>query len=375
MSDSVERASEIDAPLQQLKQKIDAEPIGRSKGNFTGSLSLLLVLALAAVLAAAAYWLWPQWLKLQQLQQHVVTVQQNQQRLVEQSQQLQDSNTQLQQQLQQEQQQRLAELEQSLQQQQQQLTVQSQTQIQALRQIVQQRDSAPPRHWVLAEIEYKLQLAAQKVWLERDLSTALALLVTADEKLAKLDDPSLVLVRQAIANDAEQLSRITTPDLSKVHIQLQQMRKLSNSLPLKQQQQITLSETVPGTELSNWRATLSYYWRQSWSKLVEVRRAVPEDYFSLTAEQQLMLRTSLNQQLLLAELAAMQHQPQVYAAALQQASDQLQRYFNSADNNVQQLSTELAMLAAIDVAITQIAPLTSLAQLQQYQQQMAESKL
>jgi uroporphyrin-3 C-methyltransferase len=372
MSDSVERATEIDAPLQQLKQKMDAEPTARSGGSISGALSLLLVLALIAAAGAAAYWLWPQW---QRLQQQSSQLQQNQQQLTELSTQLQDSQRQLQAQLQQDQQQRLAQLEQNLLQQQQQLAVQSQTQIQAVRQLVQQRDSAPPRQWVLAEIAYLLQLASQKVWLEQDFTTALALLQSADQKLARLDDPSLVLVRQAIAADTEQLSRISRPDLSKVHVQLQQMRLQSSTLALKQQQPLPTTEPAAGTELANWRQTLSYYWQQSWSKLVQVRSAVAEDYFSLSREQQLMLRMSLNQQLLLAELAAMQHQSQVYGAALQQASDLLQRYFDPSDATVQQLSAELAALASVEVALPEVTALKSLAQLQQYQQEFTETAL
>ena len=49
MSDSLERASEMDAPLQQLKQKIDAEPVPRSGGSAMGGLSLLLVLVLRCI--------------------------------------------------------------------------------------------------------------------------------------------------------------------------------------------------------------------------------------------------------------------------------------------------------------------------------------
>jgi len=372
MSDSVERAAEIDAPLQQLKHKIDAEPAARSGGGFAAGLSLMLVLALACGVGAAGYWLWPQW---QSLQAQSKEMQQDQQRLTEQNTLLQEYQRQQQQQLQTEQQQRLQQLEQRLQDQQQQLAQQTLAQVQAVRQLVQERDSAPPRHWLLAEIEYLLKLASQKVWLEHDTATALALLASADEKLAQLDDPSLVLVREAIAADSEQLSRIVRPDLSKVHVQLQQLRKLSNALPLKQQQAELAPELAPSNELANWRETLSYYWQQSWSKLVQVRTAMPEDYFELSADQQLMLRMSLNQQLLLAELAAMQNQNQVYGAALQQASDQLQRYFDAADPMVQQVSTELANLAAVQVALPQAEALKSLPQLQQYQQQLTETEL
>ena len=64
-----------------------------------------------------------------------------------------------------------------------------------------------------------------------------------------------------------------------------------------------------------------------------------------------------------------------FAAALQQASDQLQRYFDADNAAVQQLGTELAALAAVDVTLVTAAALTSLAQLQQYQQQLTESSL
>ena len=114
MSDSLERASEMDAPLQQLKQKIDAEPAPRSGGSAIGGLSLLLVLLLACALGAGGYWLWPEF---QQLQHDTAVTQQNLQRLTEQQQQQLDAASQLQQQIQTEQQQRLTQLEQRLQQQ------------------------------------------------------------------------------------------------------------------------------------------------------------------------------------------------------------------------------------------------------------------
>ncbi len=52
-----------------------------------------------------------------------------------------------------------------------------------------------------------------------------------------------------------------------------------------------------------------------------------EDLSVLSAGEQLSLRNTLQQQLLLAELAAMKYQNELYQAALQQAMDTLQRYF------------------------------------------------
>lgn len=372
MSDTLERATEernaeVEAPLQQLKQRMDAEPAARSGGGVAAGLSLLLVLALAGVVAAGSYWLWPQW---QALQQQHSSLQQNQQQLTAQSQQLQESNKQLQQQWQAEQQQQLAQLQQNISQQQLQLATQTQAQVQAVRQLVQERDSAPPRHWLIAEVDYLLKLAAQKVWLEQDSATALALLQNADQKLAQLDDASLLPVRQAIAADQQILRGISQPDFSKVHVQLQQLRQQAMLLPLKLQP-VAPKQDAPEATLQNWQATLAYHWHSTWRGLLNPRAAMPEDYFDLSTEQQLMLRIALQQQLQLAQLAVMQQQPQVYSAALQQCSDQLQRYFHADDQQVQQFSQTLASLAAIDVTPVTVNALSSPAQLQQYQQQLA----
>ena len=373
MSDTLERANDVEAPLTQLKQQMDAEqPTARSGGGFTAGLSLLLVLALGTSLAGAGYyWAWPQW---QQLQQQLSALQQQQQTLSAQNLQLQDSNQQLQQNVQSAQQQQLAQLQQNLSSQQQQQATELAVQMQALRQQVLQRDSAPPRHWLLAEAGHLLKLAAQKAWLMQDTDTAIALLHNADEKLATLDDAALLAVRQAIATDISQLQSVVKVDTGKLHVVLQQLKQQSMLLPLKQQAQPVVP-AAPEASLENWRATLSYHWQQTWHGLLNPRAAVPEDYFDLSREQQLMLRIALQQQLQLAQLAVMQQQQNIYVAALQQCSDQLQRYFNADDSQVQQFSQRLTDLAAADVSAPKLSALLSPAQLQQYMQQLAGDEL
>mgnify|MGYP000312486279 CR=1 FL=1 len=371
MSDTLERANEVDAPLQQIKQQIDAEPAPRS-GNFSGVLSLFLLLVLTAGLAAAGYYLaWPQW---QQLQQNNSSLQQQQSRLADNYQQLQNSYQQLQQQLQQTQQQQWQSLQQQVGTEQQQLQAQVQAQLQAVRQLVQERDSAPPRHWLLSEVSYLLQLAAQKVWLEQDIHTALALLASADEKLASIDDAALLPVRQAIAADKQWLQQITVPDFTGVYATLAQLQAQVMQLPLKLQTP-TAKPQAPEATLANWRATLVYHWHVTWHGLVNPRDAVPEDYFDLTQEQQLMLRIALQQQLQLAQLAVMQRQSAVYQDALQQSADKLQRYFSAEDTAVQQFSGSLIALASVDVAPLTLSALASVAQMQQYLQQLSGESL
>ncbi|MAD76380.1 MAG: hypothetical protein CML20_16600 [Rheinheimera sp.] len=367
-------AEESDAPLEQLKQQLaEQEQRPPRGGRALAALALLCSLLMAAALVWAVYWLWPQWQQLQSQQQQL---QQAQQEISRNSAELLSNNeSQLQQSLSR-QQQSVSELTQQITAQQQRQQQQLQQQMQGVRELVQQSDGAPPRHWALAEIQFLLKRADYSLWLNRDINTARLLLQRARQQLAELDDASLINVRQAIADDLAALATIQTPDLSAVHVELAQMRKTSMHLPLKQQHtELSVTVAEPEGELKNWRSTLSYYWHSSLQKLFSARLATPEDYFSLTAEQQLMVRVALNQQLLLAQLAVLQGEPAVYRSALQQASDQLQRHFQAAEPAVQQLSEQLLALAAMHISEQQLPTLQSSAQLQDYLQSLAETDL
>lgn len=367
-------AEESAAPLEQLKQQIaEQEQRPAGAGRALAVLALLLTLLLAAGVAAAGYWLWPQWQQMQNQQQQLQQAQQDINR--QSAELLNSSQSQLQQSLS-SQQQSLNAFEQQLKAEQQRQQQQLQQQMQAVRELVQQSDGAPPRHWALAEIQFLLKRADYSLWLNRDISSARLLLQRAQQQLAELDDASLINVRQAIVTDLAALAGLNTPDLSAVHVELAQMRKTSMALPLKQQQaELSVTVQAPEGELKNWRSTLKYYWDSSLQRLFSARVAVPEDYFSLSEEQQLMVRIALNQQLLLAQLAALEAEPAVYRSALQQASDQLQRYFQPTEPTVQQLSDQLLALAAIDISPQQLPALQSGPQLQDYLQSMAETEL
>lgn len=367
-------AEESAAPLEQLKKQIaeqEQRPVGG--GRALAALALLCSLLLAGAVVAAGYLLWPQWQQMQIQQQQL---QQAQQDINRQSAELLSSNqSQLQQSLS-SQQQSLSAFEQQMTAGQQRQQQQLQQQMQAVRELVQQSDGAPPRHWALAEIQFLLKRADHSLWLNQDINSARLLLQRAQQQLSELDDASLINVRQAIAADLAALATLKTPDLSAVHVELAQMRKTSMGLPLKQQQnELVVSVVAPQGELKNWRSTLKYYWDSNLQRLFSARVAMPEDYFSLTAEQQLMVRIALNQQLLLAQTAALAGEPAVYRSALQQASDNLQRYFQATEPAVQQLSEQLLALAAIDISQQQLPALQSGSQLQDYLQSMAETEL
>ncbi len=325
--------------------------------------SVLLNLVLAAVIAAAAWWLWPQWAALQQQQQ--VLQQQQQQQTEQGKQQHQQLTDQFQQQLalvvdQQKQQG-------ALDQQQQQALVQLQ--------LESKKQLSNGRTWQLWQLQQLLQLAGQKIWLEQDMPAALRLLQGAEQQLAVLQDSSMQPLRQAIQADLAELQKNALPDLAKIQLGLTSLRKSVNDLPLRQSER-ALDNTVPVVaSSSDWQRTLLQHWNSFWSSLVHVRPTQPEDLSVLSAGEQLSLRNTLQQQLLLAELAAMKYQPELYQAALQQAMDTLQRYFAAVDPKVSAASEQLVQLAALPVAFPAPAALQSSDVLDQVMRQsMVETK-
>ncbi|WP_445425779.1 uroporphyrinogen-III C-methyltransferase [Alishewanella sp. HL-SH06] len=303
------------------------------------------------------YWLWPQWQSLQQQSQ--ITEQEIEQKL----QQTTATISQQQQQWLEVQQQKQLRLQQEYQQAMQQDREQLQMQIQSLRQQVQQRDGAPPQHWVLMEVRFLLKRASQSLVLQQDVQSARWLLQAADEQLAKLDNVLLLIVRQAIKDDLAALQQVPKTDFSPLYLQLGQLRRQSMQLPLKQQEQRLIPSHQPNDDLGNWRENLSSYWEQVSGKLFNVRAAQPQDFFSLSSEQQITVRLSLQQQLLLAELAILQQEPEVYQHALQQAADLLQRYFAAEDPIVQQTSASIVELASAAMQKPALPTLQSINQL------------
>lgn len=376
MTDTPVAVTASESPLSQGSAKADpvkkdpiknAPVVSAKTGRAVAWFSLVLNLILVAAIAAVIWWLWPQWTALQQQQQ--VLQQQQQQQTEQGKQQHQQLTEQLQQQLvlvadQQKQQAAVSE-------QQQQALLQLQ--------LESKKQLSNGRTWQLWQIQQLLQLTGQKIWLEQDMPAALRLLQGAEQQLALLQDSSMQPLRQAIQTDLAELQKNTLPDVAKIQLGLTSLRKAVNDLPLRQSERELDAEQPVTANSSDWQSTLLQHWNSFWSSLVHVRPTQPEDLSVLSAGEQLSLRNSLQQQLLLAELAAMKYQSELYQAALQQAMDTLQRYFAAVDPKVKAASEQIVQLAALPVAFPAPAALQSSAVLDQVMRQslvenMVESK-
>ncbi|WP_348728258.1 uroporphyrinogen-III C-methyltransferase [Rheinheimera texasensis] len=344
------------------------KPVAAGGGKLAltlGSLALLIALGAAAAAGWAIYSLQPQLNSMSEQQQSLTNQQQSQISFF---------------------QSKLDEMQQNMQQQ---LTVVSadvngkveqqalaaQTELQKLQQQLD-RQSGNIKGWQLLEIDYFLRLAEQKLFLEQNISGVQQVLELAEQRLKQANDPSLTPVREAIDQDKRMLGELNAPDLNQLHLTLSSLRQQSLVLPLRQSERPMDNGTEEEIteDSADWQANLALYWRNFWRGLVQVRASLPEDGVSLTAEQQISVRNTLTQQLLLAELAAMQHNQAVYAAAIQQSADSLQRYFAATEPAVQQMADELVVLSALQVSLPLLAPLKSPAVFDAYRQGTLEAE-
>ncbi len=345
-----------------------AKPVAAGGGKLAltlGSLALLIALGAAAAAGWTIYSLQPQLNSMSEQQQSLTNQQQSQISFF---------------------QSKLDEMQQNMQQQ---LTVVSadvngkveqqalaaQTELQKLQQQLD-RQSGNIKGWQLLEIDYFLRLAEQKLFLEQNISGVQQVLELAEQRLKQANDPSLTPVREAIDQDKRMLGELNAPDLNQLHLTLSSLRQQSLVLPLRQSERPMDNGTEEEIteDSADWQANLALYWRNFWRGLVQVRASLPEDGVSLTAEQQISVRNTLTQQLLLAELAAMQHNQAVYAAAIQQSADSLQRYFAATEPAVQQMADELVVLSALQVSLPLLAPLKSPAVFDAYRQGTLEAE-
>lgn len=98
--------------------------------------------------------------------------------------------------------------------------------------------------WMLAEAAYLIKLAQLQLVLQKDTSTAVQLLKTADSRIVETADDSLLPIRNAIAQDLSNLSLTLQPDITGISLQLNAIGQQLPSLTINALQFTPLKETL-----------------------------------------------------------------------------------------------------------------------------------
>ncbi len=209
--------------------------------------------------------------------------------------------------------------------------------------------------WLLAEAEYLLRLANQRLMMERDPQGALAILQGADQVLRETDETAMYPVRRQLAQEIVALQNVAELDRTGIFLQLDALAGGIAQLQQRMEQEVPtveLDEVREQAATSGWRGALAELWGEV-KQLVVVRRTnepvepllPPKDIFFLQQNLRLMLEQ--------AQLALLEKNQELYDSSLRKAEDWVRRFFATSepgDNaRAQRFLDNLAKLQEIKV--------------------------
>ena len=219
--------------------------------------------------------------------------------------------------------------------------------------------------WRLAEVEYLLRLANQRILISKDAQTALNLLQAADQIVLELGNPQLFTLREAIANDSAAIAMVGELDLDGVFLKLAAQARQIDKLLLLRVPEFTSQPAPPihnlagASELAapvslteSWLARLQEIAQSTWAELkslVVIQQRGSDIKPLLPPEQQYYLRNNLRLLINQAQLALLDGRAIPYRESLTEAVSLLENYFPLEQAANQQMVSELAALAAVTV--------------------------
>lgn len=251
----------------------------------------------------------------------------------------------------------------------------------SMKQVMAQQHNSR-KDWLLAEVEYLLRLANQRILMENTVNGALQLLKSADKILAETDDVTIYDIRKAVAADIAALEAVPQLDSEGLFLKLGAMNRQVADLrvtPLSQQHQLPemLKEITPESVQASWASGVQESWGKAMAKLESLiviqHRDEPVKPL-LSPEQKYYLQQNLNLMLEQAQLALLQRRQESFDSALNKAEEWLSTYFQQDDGTTQALLRGIGELKSTQVAPALPNISNSLTELKSYLQQMTALK-
>ncbi|HCX26841.1 MAG TPA: hypothetical protein DHT34_03835, partial [Cellvibrionales bacterium] len=213
--------------------------------------------------------------------------------------------------------------------------------------------------WRLAEVEYLLRLANQRILISKDSTTALNLLATADQILLTLADPRFFDIRKAIAEDRAALLLVGQQDLDGVFLRLSALTQQLDKLPLIVMPTFDTTakveiDNVDDSVLSSWQQSINAIGSATWQELkglVVINQRDSDIKPLLPPDQQYYLRGNLQLMINQSQLALLDGRQAVYSDSLYRAERWLQDYFASDTDAIQSVIADIQQLQTIKVNI------------------------
>ena len=211
-----------------------------------------------------------------------------------------------------------------------------------------------PNDWLLAEADYLVKLAGRKLFLEHDAISATELMESADQRIATLSDPSLVPLRQSMANDIMALKSIPIIDKDGLVLRLTSLQQQVDNLPLAN---AILPETQENeqpsvsTDIHDWKSNLLTSLKDFSQNFITFRTRDGSAIPLLSPQQHLYLRENIKAKLETAIKAVYIGQQSIYSTALTTADTWSSRYFNQESNVVTEFNRALTLLSKQNIHV------------------------
>ncbi len=226
----------------------------------------------------------------------------------------------------------------------QQITVQQAQQLSQLQQQVLVLSASSRADWQLLEIQSLLKAAGHQLWLLHNVAAARRLLQGAADLLTTVNNPALLPLRQALADDSRRLAGIDLPDQEALVLQLLNSLDQVGCLPIARRRLVmvesTTVPTTPAVERAGWIQYLLQQGQYLLRRLITIQRQTDQGV-ALAALSESTARERLSAYLRLAVQAVLQQQSVHYQHCLSRMISLLQEQFEPQDPSVLALSAQL----------------------------------
>ena len=207
--------------------------------------------------------------------------------------------------------------------------------------------------WLLAEVEYLIRLANQRVLMERDVSGALSLLSSADEIVEQTTGIAAYELRESLAYDIANLKAVSDLDTDGIFLSLSAMASQVTELRRKQ------PELSPPTQIQIDNGEAQIFYQQFLSLVnnifgrvlnsVDYRRDGVAITPLLPPKEEYYLRQNLILKFEMAQLALLRNDQPVYHTSLSEAKLWIVKHFVETDPRTVALVTALDQLVEVEV--------------------------
>ena len=206
--------------------------------------------------------------------------------------------------------------------------------------------------WLLAEAQYLLRMANQRLVMAGDAEAAQALLGSADSILQGLDDVRLHDVRAAVAADMASVRAVPRLDVEGIYLRLSALVEQADKLVIFQLPE--RADRVPEAPAPDWKGRLRQGYEAALAKLSDyiiIRRRDQPMQALMDPQWEGMVRQNLRMLLEQAQLALLSGNQVLYRQSLQRAQHWVGEFFASDETAARAMSREITQLADMNVAL------------------------